>query len=94
MRVLGYRRREAELPDGVDEVYCVDRGDGLEPILEASDFLVLALPLTDSTHGIIGAEQLKRMKPSAFLVNIARGALVDEVALSNALRAGRLAGAG
>lgn len=94
MRVLGYRRRDAEPPDGVDEVYCVDRGDSLEPILEASDFLVLALPLTDSTHGIIGAEQLKRMKPSAFLVNIARGALVDEVALSKALRAGRLAGAG
>jgi phosphoglycerate dehydrogenase-like enzyme len=94
MRVLGYRRRLAPTPDGVDRVYSVERGEGFLPILEESDFLVLALPLTDATHGMIGAAELARMKPSAFLINIARGALTDETALAEALESGRLAGAG
>ena len=94
MRVLGYRRRDAAPPAGVDRVYCVERGESFLPILEESDFLVLALPLTDATHEIIGANELARMKDSAFLVNIARGALTDEAALAEALKRGRLAGAG
>ena len=93
MRVLGYRRR-ATTPEGVDRVYCVERGESFLPILEQSDFVVLALPLTDATHGMIGARELSRMKASAFLVNIARGALTDEAALAAALRSGKLAGAG
>jgi phosphoglycerate dehydrogenase-like enzyme len=94
MRVLGYRRRDAPPSDCVDQVYCVERGDGFMPILEESDFVVLALPLSDATHGMIGASELARMKPSAFLINIARGALTDETALAAALESGRLAGAG
>lgn len=94
MRVLGYRRHGAAAPEGVDRLYVSSSGDSLQPILEESDFLVLTLPLSDATRGIIGANELARMKPSAFLINIARGGLVDEEALVEALRMGRIAGAG
>jgi phosphoglycerate dehydrogenase-like enzyme len=94
MRVLGYRRSDAPPPDGVDRAYSADRGEGFDALLEESDFLALALPLTDATHGLIGAGQLGRMKRTAFLINMARGALVDETALAEALRHRRLAGAG
>lgn len=65
-----------------------------EAVLAASDFLTLHCPLDDSTRGSIGAAELARMKPSAVLINCARGAVVDEAALAAALRAGRIAGAG
>jgi glycerate dehydrogenase len=65
-----------------------------ETALEESDFLTLHCPLDASTRGLIGAAELARMKPSAVLINCARGAVVDEAALAAALRAGRLAGAG
>jgi D-3-phosphoglycerate dehydrogenase / 2-oxoglutarate reductase len=63
-------------------------------VLERSDFVSVHVPLDDDTHGLIGAAELARMKPTAFLVNIARGGVVDEGALLEALREGRLAGAG
>ncbi|MCC6735446.1 MAG: D-2-hydroxyacid dehydrogenase [Bauldia sp.] len=94
MRVLGYRRRAVEAPPGVDRVYSVDRGEGFGALLAESDFLVLAVPLTDRTHRMLGADEFGRMKRTAFVVNIARGALTDEMALADALQAGRLAGAG
>lgn len=65
-----------------------------ETVLAESDFLTLHCPLDDSTRGLIGATELSRMKPSAVLINCARGAVVDEAALAAALRAGRIAGAG
>lgn len=55
---------------------------------------MLALPLTDATHGLIDERALSTMKPGAYLINVARGAIVDEAALLHALHAGRLAGAG
>ena len=65
----------------------------LEELLPQADVLSLHCPLTPATTGLIGAAQLSRMKPDAVLVNTARGALVDSVALADALRAGRLGGA-
>ena len=92
MRVLAYRRR----PDAVQEVdrlYSADRGEPLGGLLEESDYVVLALPLSDQTNRLIGAGELAHMRPGAHLVNIARGGLVDEQALLDALQSGRLAGA-
>lgn len=66
---------------------------GMEEVIQSADFLTLHLPLTDGTKGLMGEDRLKMMKPTAFLVNTSRGELVDEEALLDALRSGRLAGA-
>ena len=62
-------------------------------MLAESDILVLAMALNAQTRGMIGASELARMKPTALIVNIARGAVIDEAALLSALSAGRLRGA-
>jgi phosphoglycerate dehydrogenase-like enzyme len=67
--------------------------DGLPELLERSDVVVLAAPLTDQTRGMIGAAELGRMKSSAYFINVGRGASVDEGALVRALRERRIAGA-
>ncbi len=67
---------------------------GLPTLLKRSDFVSLNLPLTAQTHHLINAQTLALMKPEAFLINTARGGLVDEAALVAALQAGKLAGAG
>jgi D-3-phosphoglycerate dehydrogenase / 2-oxoglutarate reductase len=64
------------------------------PVLEQGDFVTIHVPLGPTTRGLIGADEIRRMKPTAFLVNMARGGVVDEAALLEALRDGRLAGAG
>ena len=66
----------------------------LEALLRNSDYLVLSLPFTPDNRHLIGARELALMRPTAMLINIARGGLVDEQALYEALRDGRLAGAG
>lgn len=63
-------------------------------VLAAADVLTLHCPLTPATQGLIGRDELRAMKPSALLINTARGALVDEAALITALREGWIAGAG
>ena len=63
-------------------------------LLAQSDFVLIATPLTDETRGMIGARELRAMKPTAFLVNIARGGIVDEAALVRALKENWLAGVG
>lgn len=62
---------------------------GFEPLLREADFVVVALPLTAATQGMFGADAFALMKPTAVFVNIARGAIVDELALYNALQQGR-----
>jgi D-3-phosphoglycerate dehydrogenase len=66
----------------------------LEELLSSSDFVTVHSPLTPETRGLIGRPQLRMMKPTAFLVNAARGPLVDEDALVEALQEGRIGGAG
>lgn len=70
------------------------RASSLEEMLPQVDLLTLHLPLTQEARGMIGARALSLMKPSAILVNAARGGIVDETALYEALSAGRLFGAG
>ena len=71
----------------------VARHDSLASLLPAVDVLSLHVPLTDATRGLIDAAALDRMKPDAALINTARGGIVDEEALADSLRAGRLGGA-
>ena len=66
----------------------------LDELLSQSDFVTLHAPLTQSTRGMIGEAQLARMKPTAYLINAARGELIDEEALIRALQEGTIAGAG
>jgi lactate dehydrogenase-like 2-hydroxyacid dehydrogenase len=90
MRVLYHKRtRDPEAERSVGAEY-----RSKAELLRESDFVVLSIPLTPETRHIIGAAELARMKPTAFLVNVARGPVVDEAALVDALRAGRIAGAG
>jgi D-3-phosphoglycerate dehydrogenase / 2-oxoglutarate reductase len=71
----------------------IDREATLEGVLAASDFVTLHLPLTDETRGMINRETIASMRDGARLINAARGALVDEDALAEAIRSGKLAGA-
>jgi phosphoglycerate dehydrogenase-like enzyme len=68
--------------------------EGLHELLAASDYVVLSVPATEATVGMIGPEELAVMRPSSYLINVARGDVVDEAALIDALRHNRLAGAG
>ena len=88
-RVLAYSRTpKQELIDlGVEFV-------ALDELLEQADFVSLHVPLTAATKGLISAEAISKMKPTAVLLNTARGPVVDSAALSDALNEGRLAGAG
>jgi D-2-hydroxyacid dehydrogenase (NADP+) len=89
MRVVGLSSAPRVLP-GFDEVF--DRSE-LIRVAATLDYLVLLTPLTNETRGIVNAEVLRAMKPSAFLVNLARGGVVDESDLLQSLRENRIAGA-
>lgn len=93
MRVIGTTRsaRPGERDPDLDELAPLER---LDALLAEADYVVIAVPATPQTHHLIGAAQLRAMKPSAFFVNIARGSVVDEQALIAALQAGQIAGAG
>jgi len=90
MTVIGISGASREV-DGIDRF--VDR-DRLAEIAPELDYLVVIVPLSESTRGIVDAGVFKAMKPSAYLVNIARGGVVDEAAMIEALKAGEIAGAG
>jgi phosphoglycerate dehydrogenase-like enzyme len=95
-RVLATRRRP-ERGDGAGRglagVELLTGDDALDLLLGASDYVVLTLPDTATTRGLIGPRELGRMRPDAVLVNVSRGRLVDEAALVEALKASRLRGA-
>jgi phosphoglycerate dehydrogenase-like enzyme len=71
----------------------VHAADALEEAIARADFVVVIAPLTSETRGLVGASALAAMRPSARLINVGRGAVVDETALIEALAAGRIAGA-
>ena len=90
MRVLYHNRRrddETEQALGAEWV-------PFDKLLEESDFVSVHVPLTSETHHLFGPDEFARMKPSAYLINVARGPVVDEEALVEALRCGVIAGAG
>ncbi len=90
MRTLYHNRNrdeQAERELGVEYA-------GFDELLNQSDFVALNCPLTDETTGLIGSRELELMKPSAILVNMARGPVVDSDALYQALKAGQIAAAG
>ena len=86
MRRIAYDPYLEAAPVGVELV-------SLETLLADSDFVVVLCPLTEETRGLVSAERLALMKPTAFLVNVARGPIVEQAALTEALRERRIAGA-
>ena len=90
MRVIGTKRTPVESLPNVDEIFPSDK---LDEILRVSDFLVLAVPLTSATRALIGKDELALMKPDSYIINIARGAMIDHDALSEALHGGVIRGA-
>ena len=90
MNVLAYDpyKPASEFPDGVEVVRDLDR------IFKECDYVSLHCPLTPATRHLINADTLVLMKPTAFLINTSRGALIDEPALIKALQEHKIAGAG
>ncbi|NUU24936.1 MAG: D-2-hydroxyacid dehydrogenase [Streptomycetaceae bacterium] len=94
MHVIVYRRSAAEPAPDVDIMLSADDGDSLDLLLKEADVVMLATQLTDVTHHLFSADEFARMKKTALLVNMSRGAVVDQDALVKALHAGEIAGAG
>ena len=90
MNILYNARRQHEEAENRFQARACD----LETLLKESDFVCISLPLTEQTHHMIGAAQLQLMKPGAILINAGRGPVVDEQALTAALKAGTLLAAG
>ena len=91
MRVIGVRRSTSGASGPADEVRTISE---LASLLPQADVVALTCPLTPETTGLIGAAALGAMKRSALLINVARGAVVDEAALVDALQKGGIGGAG
>lgn len=105
MRVLALKRNPI---DRLDQGWCPEGlgdpegripekfygPDSCEAILRESDYITVTLPLTSSTRKFVGAKEIAAMKPGAYIVNIGRGEVIDEAALIEALRAGKIGGAG
>jgi phosphoglycerate dehydrogenase-like enzyme len=91
-RIVATRRHPERGTGDAPNVELFGLGD-LSEVLRLSDIVVVAAPLTDETAGLIGAEQLAEMREDAWLINIARGRLIDEIALRRALGSGWIGGA-
>ncbi|MEE8391234.1 MAG: D-2-hydroxyacid dehydrogenase, partial [Anaerolineae bacterium] len=91
MRVLGVRRDPTVGAPGVETMFGPDQ---LLELLPEADFVVLTIPLTHETQGMIGEQELHAMKPTAYIVNVGRGGIIQENVLIQALQEGWIAGAG
>lgn len=85
--VIAHNRHEVKDPN-------IDRNVSLDELLRTSDIVTLHCPLTEETKGMIGKDELAKMKPDAILINTSRGQVVDNAALAQALNEGQIAGAG
>jgi phosphoglycerate dehydrogenase-like enzyme len=95
MRMLGYTRSARDtVPDGIEKLYCQEKGEPIDELLRESDVVVLTISLSDKTYHLIDERAFSLMKPTAFLINLSRGSVVDEKALYQALVNKRIAGAG
>lgn len=90
MRVIYHNRHQ--LPSNIEQLYSA-QFVSMDELLETADFVSLHLPYTSEVHHLIGKDAFRKMKPTAILINTARGAHVDEQALSAALKSGQIAGA-
>ena len=91
MRVIATKRHVGAPPACVDELL---GPEGLPQLLQTSDFVVIAAPLTPETQGLIGEKELRLMKPTAYIFNVGRGAIIQEAVLIRALKENWIAGAG
>ena len=91
MKVIGVRRNQSDPPRGVEHVHPLDE---LHEFLSEADHVAICLPLTSTTRKMFGAVEFAAMKPSAYIYNIGRGAIIDQEALVAALQAEQIAGAG
>lgn len=90
VRIIGVKNR-VEPVEHFDQIYGVDQ---MDLILEQSDIVIVLVPLTDETYRMIGEDQFRKMKNTAWFINIARGPVVDQQAMIKALKEGWIAGAG
>jgi phosphoglycerate dehydrogenase-like enzyme len=90
MKILAVRENPGKGLDGADAVY---RSSQIDEVLPVADYVLLCTPVTPATTGIINASRLNKMKSDAYLINVARGPLIDEAALLQALKHRRIAGA-
>jgi len=94
MKVIAAGRREEQRAEAEAQGIAYGTGaEGLAAVMAEADFVLVSTPLNSSTTGLIGADELALMKPTAYLINPARGHIVDEVALYTALKTRRIAGA-
>jgi D-2-hydroxyacid dehydrogenase (NADP+) len=91
MHVIGIRNRPLPPPLGVQKLFTLDQ---LKEALAQADHVALCLPLTPATIGFLGEDELRQMKPTAYIYNVGRGPSIDREALLKALREGWIAGAG
>jgi D-3-phosphoglycerate dehydrogenase len=91
MRVLAVDAEPGPSGDGVQQVWPLDR---LDELCRESDVLVISAPMTPTSRGMIGAQQIRQMKRGSYVLQVSRGGIVDEAALVDALEDGHLAGAG
>jgi D-3-phosphoglycerate dehydrogenase len=93
MKILGLKRHPSkDLLENLNLEF-IGGPDELHYVLKESDFVVVTLPLTPETKGLIGEEELRQMKPTAYIVNVARANIIQEEPLYRALKQGRIAGA-
>ena len=90
MKILAIRENPAKGLDGADAVYSSSQ---IDEVLPQADYVLLCTPVTPATTGIMNAARLSKMKAEAYLINVARGPLIDEAALLDALQRRRIAGA-